>query len=161
MKNDKWFQLADTKEKRFYAACTVFEGKIVVTGGRYTKTVEAYDYYENKWTYLPDMIEERYDHASVSMGNKLFVIGGSNNSTFELFDSFSRKFIFFKTSITGIFQHFTISAVIIGYNIVVFAKVVGKTKIFIYNIKNNQCCDRDVNDLDNLWRISCVKYSLF
>ena len=107
------------------------------------------------------MIEERHDHASVSMGNKLFVIGGSNSSTCELFDSFSRKFILFNTPISRFFRHSTTSAVIIGYNIVVFAKVVGKTKIFIYNIKNNQCCDRDVNDLDNLWRISCVKYSLF
>ena len=74
MKSYKWFQLDDTKEKRHYI--TVFEEKLVVTGGAFTNSVEAYDYYENKWTYLPDMIEERHYHASVSMGNKLFVIGG-------------------------------------------------------------------------------------
>ena len=33
MKVDKWTQIADLKVKRDTAACTVFEGKIVVTGG--------------------------------------------------------------------------------------------------------------------------------
>ena len=96
MKNDNWFRIADTKQKRHYVACTVFEGKIVVTGGKYStsyrKSVEAFDHHENKWTYLPDMIEERHYHASVSMGNKLFVIGEEQTTSCEVFDSFSRKF---------------------------------------------------------------------
>ena len=106
-------------------------------------------------------MDERYGHASVSIGNKLFIIGGSNSLTCELFDSFSRKFILFNTPISSFFRHSTTSAVIIGYDIVVFAKVVGKTKIFIYNIKNNQCCDRDVNDLDNLWELVVLNFPLF
>ena len=49
---------------RDFAAFTVFEGKIGVTGGynyvhRELKSVEAYDYYEDKWTYLPDIIKGR------------------------------------------------------------------------------------------------------
>ena len=32
-KNDKWTQRAEINQTRCYAACTVFEGKIVVTGG--------------------------------------------------------------------------------------------------------------------------------
>ena len=96
MKKDKWNQLTDTKERRYSSACTVFEGNIVVTGGKdylILKSVVAFDYYENKWTQLPDMIKERYCHASVSMGNKLFVIGGFKNTSCEVFDSFSRKFL--------------------------------------------------------------------
>ena len=67
MKKKKWTKIADIIEYRYNAACTVFGGKIVVTGGKFTNSVEAYDYYENKWTYLPDMIYERFDHAAFSM----------------------------------------------------------------------------------------------
>ena len=45
LKNNYLLQLANTKEKRYFAAYTIFEGKIFVTGGIYTKSVEAYDYY--------------------------------------------------------------------------------------------------------------------
>ena len=64
---------------RYDAAYTVFESKIVVSGGyEYDnlKSVETYDRHENKWNYIPDMIERRYNHGSLSMGNKMFVIGG-------------------------------------------------------------------------------------
>ena len=81
------------------AICTVFEGRIVVTGGvnnlLQLKSVEAYDYYENKWTYLPDMIERRRFHASVSMDNKLFVIGGYYTESSEVFNSFFQKIYHF------------------------------------------------------------------
>ena len=48
---------------RYFTDCTVFEGKVVVTGGlNYNqgelKLVEAYDYHEDKFTYLPNMIEK-------------------------------------------------------------------------------------------------------
>ena len=92
MKYETWTKIADMNEHRKGAACTVYEGKFVVSGSFYLKSVEAYDYYENKWNYLPDMIKERFQHASVSMENKLFVIGRWDTSTCEVFDSFSRKF---------------------------------------------------------------------
>ena len=78
------------------AACTVFEGKIVVTGGDNNqlqlKSIEAYDHYENKRTYLPYLIDKRCDQAAVSMGNRMFVIGGSYTTSSEIFSSFSSKF---------------------------------------------------------------------
>ena len=94
---NKLIRIAFMKELRYYASCTVFEGKVVVTGGSDKKSVEAYDYYENKWTYLPDMIEKRSYHASVSMGNKLFVVGGDSISSCEVFDNCSRKFTIIKS----------------------------------------------------------------
>ena len=33
MKRDRWSQIADINENRDDAACTVYEGKIVVSGG--------------------------------------------------------------------------------------------------------------------------------
>ena len=74
-----WNEIANLNMARDRAACTVFEGKIVITGGENNwpqlKSVEAHEYYENKCTYLPDMIEKRFNHAAVSIGNKMFVIG--------------------------------------------------------------------------------------
>ena len=95
---NKQSKLADMNLSRWFAACTVFEGKIVVTGG-FSKSVEAYDHYEYEWAYLPDMIEEIEFNASVSMGNKMYVIGGMSTTNCEIFDSFSRKFTFIKPDI--------------------------------------------------------------
>ena len=53
-KKSKWMLLASMNEYRQFAACTVFKGKIVLTGGYdgdnevNLRSVEAYDYYENK-----------------------------------------------------------------------------------------------------------------
>ena len=79
---------------RAFAACTVFEGKIVVSGGMHTvhlKSVEAYDHYENKWNFLPNMNFGKYKQGAVSMDNKMFVIDGCNRFC-EVFHSYSRKF---------------------------------------------------------------------
>ena len=49
---NKWNKIADLNVARDFAACTVFEGNIVVTGGKNNrllfKSVEAYGFYENK-----------------------------------------------------------------------------------------------------------------
>ena len=74
LKTKKWCHLRNLNIARDNAACTIFEGKIVVTGGyndlMNIKSVESYDYYENKWTYVPHMIGKRmlHYHAAVSMG---------------------------------------------------------------------------------------------
>ena len=67
---------------RHCVPCTVFEGKIVVTGGKFCeqfgnnhyytaglKSVQAYWNHQNKWSQFPDLLKERRDHGSVSMGN--------------------------------------------------------------------------------------------
>ena len=117
--HNKWSYSANKmNERSSCAACTVFEGKIVVSGGENNsevlKSVEAYDYYENNWTHLPSMIQSRYKHLQVSMSNKLFAIGGQVSVSLDVFDSISRKF----SSIRNL-----------------------KLKGFlIYNIKKGACC---------------------
>ena len=119
-------KVANLNKARDCAACTVFKGKIVVTGGESDwstlKSVEAYDYFENKWTYLPDMIEERYYHASVSIGNKLFVIGGVCPISCEVFDSFSRKFTSINSALLKTKILYNCKGFCIGYKIVVFSR---------------------------------------
>ena len=94
-----WKEVAEMNETRCYASCTVFEGKIVVSGGfniETLNTVEAYDHVANTWTNMPNMVEERYNHKSVAVKTKLFVVGG-NNKTCEVYDSISKKFVLLKS----------------------------------------------------------------
>ena len=106
IKSNKWTYTASMIESRYNASCAVFEGKVVVSGGRtkkYNDSViklksdEAFCFHENKWTQLPDMLEERSGHGTVSMGNKLFIIGGFHTYTFEVFDSITNKFTYIES----------------------------------------------------------------
>ena len=77
----QWKQISGMNISRESAACAVFQGEIVVTGGwncGRLKTVEAYDHVGDVWRVMPEMIEARGVHGAVAMGNKLFVIGGGS-----------------------------------------------------------------------------------
>ena len=61
VKLNKWSNIANMNENRTELACTVFDGKIVISGGSKLveieyfedlKSVEAYDYLENMWTFF-------------------------------------------------------------------------------------------------------------
>ena len=136
-------KIADLNVARDCAACTVFEGKVVVTGGaNYVqgklKSVEAYDYYEDKWTYLPDMIEARSYHSAVSMGIKMFVIGGFYTSNCEKFDSYSRKFTKINSEIKGSNFDKYFNALSIGNNIIVFKVASTETVVYLYDVVKEQ-----------------------
>ena len=96
VKRKKWSRTASMKDKRIDAACSIFAGKIVVSGGEGLKSVEAFDHHENKWICLPDMLEIRKDHGIVSFTNKLFAIAGSLSNTCEVFDNCTKMFTYIK-----------------------------------------------------------------
>ena len=146
-------------KRRKAASCTVFEGKIVVSGGFSLNTVESYDFYANKWTYLPSMIEYRSFHASVSMGNKLFVIGGYEISSCEVFNIVSRKFCSIKT-VKAFFNKMNFQAVCIRNEIVVFCDFYLKcpTQVFTYNVETNEWKLIDCGLLKDIYQVSCIRY---
>ena len=161
IKTLQWTYIANWNSYREQAACVIFEGKIVVSGGN-TCTVESYDYYGDNWSYLPDMIEPRYNHGVVSMGNKMFVIGGWRNiADCEVFDSSSRKF----TSIKKMFVVNNLdvgskSVFGIGGNITVFLKCAHSVEnklIQTYDVLENKWYLEDdfIGDIDYV--ISCSK----
>ena len=97
VKHNKWSSIGNMNERKDDLACTVFDGKIVVSGGWNSrsdlKSVEAYDHHDDKWIFLPDMHFERYEHSAVSMGNKMFIIGGFvQGNSCEVYDKISQKF---------------------------------------------------------------------
>ena len=64
IKTNKWTQIASMNKRRENTSCTVFKGKVVVTGGwiktrsffNCLKSVKAYCFHENKWTQLPGCV---------------------------------------------------------------------------------------------------------
>ena len=143
-KKSKWIFIASMNDCRQNAACTVFKGKIVLTGGYdgvnrvKLSSVEAYDYYENKWDFLPCMINKRCLHGAVSMGNKLFVIGGDYNTSCEVFDSSSMKFTSIKQLVRSCFKY--VSAVSIGDKVLIFGSSYEelKERFYTYNVDKNE-----------------------
>ena len=103
MSKNEFKDVNGMNKARTQAACAVFEGRIVISGGfindiflnNITNTVEAYDHVANKWSSMPSMIEIRHSHKSVSRKSKLFVIGGYSKTS-EVFDSHSNKFSLLK-----------------------------------------------------------------
>ena len=68
---------------RANAACPVFEGKILVSGGRIhyqNNTIEAYGYHKNKVSYFPCMLSPRNNCTIVSISNKMLMIGGCQDN---------------------------------------------------------------------------------
>ena len=92
-----WREIARMEEKRVKAACAVFEGRVVVSGGHYqgleSRTVEAYDHIADEWSRMPCMSEARSSHGCVAVGSKLFVIGGCIDLASEMFESVSNQFV--------------------------------------------------------------------
>ena len=54
---------------------------------------------------------------------------------------------------------YSIKAVSIGYNIIVFSMSYTKrSRMYKYDVINNHCCELNVGDVQNLDDVSCVKY---
>ena len=99
IENSYNFNVENMKTPRNFFACTVFQEKIIASGGygdrHDLKTVEAYDSGSNTWSYVQSMNEVRANHGLVAINNKMFVFGGMSKSC-EMFDSFSNKYVFLK-----------------------------------------------------------------
>ena len=149
-RNKKWRQIAPLNEGGKYAACSVFGGKVVVSGGwnnasRWDdplKSVEVYDHVADEWSYMPDMNEGRSSHKSVAIQNKLFVIGGTHGTAFlnsiEVFDCTCKKFAFLKPFPDV--RRFVVpkQAFAFGSEIIVY----GKATVLAYDVQNNEWLEK-------------------
>ena len=175
-----WTSMAALMEGREKAACTVFEGKIVVSGGivktsrdpnrnpffrtqviTYTNSVEAYDYHEDKWSSFPRMLSARINHTAFSISNKMFMIGGSSNNS-EVFDSVTRKFTFIKSLLKVIKYLDPNKTVCVGYNIYFFRGEENKeVKVHSFNVNKNNFILKTLLKLENTERFCCTKVVMF
>ena len=101
--NDRSFKtIASLNEFRRFPACSVFQEKLVVSGGNDSfdlfgvplDTVEVYDHVSDEWSHFSNMVSGRARHASIAARNKIFVSSGTGCGSCEVFDSVSNKFTF-------------------------------------------------------------------
>ena len=135
----EWRQVARPNKFRLDVSCTVFEGRVVVSGGLgFCNSVEAYDHVAEAWYDMPNMVQARCGHKSVAIRNKLFVIAGIGTTTIELFDSNCNKFVLVKPPTVSVADHllFTSAVVTLGNKLVIFNN--RKNNILLYDVENDE-----------------------
>ena len=134
-KDYTWKDVASMNEARFSAACTVFEGRVVVSGGLNNNditlnTVEAYDHVADEWSYMPNMIEAGCGHHLVAVRNKLFVMGDEKKLV-EVYDSTCEKFVVMKQPTIDISSINILEAISMGNKVVMFIKDFNDFKSYV------------------------------
>ena len=164
---NKWTKVADLQNERSFSACTVFEGKIVVTGGYnkrsfYLKSVESYDHHENTWSSLSSMVVPKSSHSSFSMGNKMFVINIKYNNCCEVYDSISRKFAILNFFIPRKgYDYDSYWSLNIGKKIFIFYNLYkhgNKLRLHVYNLEELELIDEDLVINKDLRSTAVKKY---
>ena len=157
-KDYKWTEVARMREAKRFAACVVFEGNIVVSGGEisvidHSNTVESYDVMSNKWSSMPNMIHGKSHHSLVVVRNKLFVIHSHRTNECEVFDNVCKKFVPFNFTEVNDFK--LVKAVSVQNKIVCFQN--GRPFIVYYDVENDEWHEDSYDVTKNLYSCSFVK----
>ena len=155
-----WKEVAEMNVSRYIASCTVFEGKIVVSGGlnnngRLT-TVEAYDHIANTWTNMPNMVEERHHHKSVAVKNKLFIVFG-NTTTCEVYDLNCGKFNLLKLIKETIYDYLKYRTSVLSIENKLFVFNGFEKNVLLYDVEKKYWSEEPCGFIQNLDTYSCVK----
>ena len=167
-----WKDVSVMNEKREDAACAVFKGKVVVSGGythnEYLTSVEVYDHIGDSWSYMPNMVEYRYRHKSVAVKNKLFVVGGWVKRCCEVYDPTSNKFVLLKSPPSSFMSPYyrfrgylrrLAKVTSIGSKLAVFGQL--RNSVIFYDVENEQWSDESCDVTKNLKGYCCVKIPQF
>ena len=135
-KKIKWNRIAKMNQRRQDAACAVFHGKIVVSGGwdfDNLNNLETYDVIGNKWSPMTSMINGRSGHSMVVVKNKLFVIGVTTINS-EVYDSTCNRFIALKSNLLIDLQ-LSNKVIKVGNKIFVFRN---DSSVLFYDVEKNK-----------------------
>ena len=152
--DNSWKEVAGMKVPRSHAACAVFEGNIIVSGGmnmigNSLRTVESYDVIADEWSPMPNMIKSKSLHSLVVVKNKLYVIGIVGD-TCEVFDNCNKNFVAIKSPSTRCLC--LNQAISIGSKLFAFQN--DRSSTFCYDVdEDEEQCDV-TNDIKYF---SCVK----
>ena len=157
VKDCKWKEVARMNEARCYAASTLFEGRIVVSGGEDTDeysldTVESYDAIANSWISMPNTITSHSHHGLVAVSNKLFVIGTDRDAC-EIFDNTFKRFV--ALTPPPFYFLWVNNAISIKNNIFVFEKY--KKRIACYDVDNDEWSEKSCEILKYMNSLACVE----
>ena len=152
-----WKEVAEMNEARYNAACSVFEERIVVSGGQdingfELNTVESYDVIANKWSSMPSMIHSQSSHSLVVVKSKLFVIGSVVDNC-EVFDDKIKIFVSIKSP-PALNDDFN-PAISMGNKIVVFSH--NTPTICCYDVDRNEWSEVPCEGAEHQSVFYCVK----
>ena len=155
LKDNSWKEICEMNEERANAACVVFQGNIVVSGGydnddNDLNTVESYDVFGDKWLPMPKTINNHSYHNLVVVKEKLFVVGEEPNF-FEVFDNVCKKFVSLKQPPCINFN----KSVAIGNKIVVFQE--NRSTKLCYDVDKDEWSEESCEVTKDLSNFSCVK----
>ena len=159
-KERKWKEVARMNGVRYRPASAVFEGRVIVSGGRNydltrLNTVESYDVIVDKWSTMPSMISSKCNHSLAVVKDKLFVIG---NGGCEVFDKCFKKFVAIKSPQTSDL-YLLDQAISIGSKII--AIQLSCPSIFCYDVDTTEWLEESCEVTKNLNNFSCVKIPCF
>ena len=154
-KNNNFKEISEMNLARRWAACVVFQGNIVVSGGisnnyHVLSSVESYDVFADKWTSLPNTINHHRLHSLVTIKDKLFVIDHRVNCC-EIFDIVCKKFVSFKHPLYITFN----KCVQIGNRIIAFQELT--STILCYDYDKDEWSEELCEVTKDLELFSCVK----
>ena len=164
-KNNSWKEVAGMNFARKDAACEVFKGRILVSGGKgignnKMKSVESFDVIADEWSLMPDMINVKSGHSLVAVKSKLFVIG-FDTDTSEVFDSICKKFTTFKTPLNFVSG----KAVPIGNKILIIQwetqeeEIQDNTRLIVcYDVDKNEWSKESWETTKDLDGFTCVTF---
>ena len=155
----KWKEVAKINDYRIHAASTVFEGRVVISGGYndngILRTVEAYDHVADEWSYMSSMINKSYQHDMLAISNKLFAIGcGEDYDICEVYDSICKKFVVLNCHPT-FFDGFNDTTITIGRKIMVIRNP--SRKVAIYDVDKNEWSEESFKDTKYYRNFNCLK----
>ena len=156
----KYRHIKMLNEARVLAASTVYEEKVVVSGGdlngNILSTVEAYDHVLNTWTCMSNMNYGRYNHSLVAIKNKLYVFG-EEFRIFEMYDSNTKRFAILKPPNSFLNTEFIIvtGAISIGRKILIFKRF--STTITVFDLDKNKWSEENVKGTKEIEAFFCLK----
>ena len=159
-KGNSWKEVAVMKEARYYAACAVFQGNIIVSGGmdngrNILSTVESYDVFADKWSSMPSMIRGKHDLSLSVVQDKLFVIGQGRQFC-EVFDNIGKQFVALESSFCIYFS--VNKSIALGNKIIVIQDSV--CRAICYDVVDNKWSYELCEIIEN-YKFSSVKLPLY
>ena len=161
IENNETKKGARMNRKRYLAASTTFQGKIVVSGGmldddfEYTNTVEVYDHIANKWQYMASMIRGKSGHSIIAIKSKLYVFK-SLIEDYEVFDKVTNRFTSINTPIRSKICFVDRRTISIGSKIVFFGKEF--SKVVVYDTEMEKWYEEKCDCLKDCRYSSVIKF---
>ena len=154
-KDNNFKEISKMNVARESAACVVFQGNIVVSGGfdannNELNTVESYDVFADKWTSLPNMLKSKSFHSLVVVKDKMFAFGHGTESC-EVFDNVCNKFIALKHQPSITFS----KSVSIGNKILIFQE--NRSSITYYDVDKDEWSEESCEITKHLENFSLTK----